>query len=303
MSTQQVLLNQSVVLNRRDLLNLGLATTGAVVLTAGQPRLQAAEPQARGIIDTNVSLFQWPFRRLPLDETSVLIAKLGELGIAQAWAASLEGLLHRDISAVNQRLATACQHHRELIPIGTINPELPDWQSDLQRCVEQYEMPGIRLYPSFHGYRLDDPRFTQLLSLATAAGRFVQLVTAMEDTRMQHALVRVADVDLAALPQIMSKVTGARVQLLNYRPSPATLDSLAMAPGVYFDTARVEGTDGVPQLVQRVAPGRVFFGSHAPLLIPEAALIRVYESGLLNEAQLGRLWWDNAAAWTGATEL
>jgi predicted TIM-barrel fold metal-dependent hydrolase len=285
-------------LNRREL----LSTSVAVGMVAGVSSASIS-PYARTdedvshrprIIDTNVSLFHWPFRRLPLDDADSLVAKLRSLGIEQAWAGSFEGLLHRDITSVNRRLADACRERPELLPIGSINLELPDWEADLHRCFGELEMPGVRLHPNYHGYKLDDPRFVRLIELATKAGRFVQLVTVLEDTRTQHPLVRVADVDLTPLPKFMSQVEGARIQLLNHRPSTATLKIFAKIDGLYFDTSRVESTDGVPQLVDQLPPGRVLYGSHAPLLIPEAALIRVNEAGLLDEVTLRGLLGENA---------
>jgi len=286
--------------SRRELLCASVATgvtagTGAAL--APRPG-KAEEDDSRRprIIDTNVSLFQWPFRRLPLDDADSLVAKLRSLGIEQAWASSFEGLLHRDIASVNRRLAEACRSRLELVPIGCINLELPDWESDLHRCFGEHGMPGVRLHPNYHGYKLDDPRFVRLIELATKAGRFVQLATVLEDTRTQHPLVRVADVDLTPLPRIISQVDGARVQLLNHRPSAATLKIFAKTDGLYFDTSRVESTDGVPQLVDQLSSGRVLYGSHAPLLIPEAALIRVNEAGLLDDAALRGLLGENAEA-------
>ena len=91
----------------------------------------------------------------------------------------------------------------------------------------------------------------------------------------------------------MASVDRVRVQLLNYRPRniPAALVQLNR---LYFDTARVEGTDGVPKLVSRVSAHRVLLGSHAPFLIPEAALIRTHESNQLDREAL-RLVWGTAA--------
>ena len=74
-------------------------------------------------------------------------------------------------------------------------------------------------------------------------------------------------------------------------------------PGVYFDAARVDGTDGVPLLVQSVPPGRVMFGSHAPFLIPEAALIRVHESAVLDEASLRAVLAENGEHFFGNTTV
>ena len=106
--------------------------------------------------------------------------------------------------------------------------------------------------------------------------------------------------DSDPLPKLMSDHPGARVQLLNLRPRAAQIDLLAKIPGVYLDTSRVEGTDGVPALLGKMPAGRVLFGTHAPLLIPEAALIRTHESAILDEKVLRGLLAVNAQAFLGA---
>ena len=288
-------------MHRRRVLSLAISAGVASALLLGTARsAEENEPRFR-IIDTNISLFRWPFRRLPLDDPDTLVKKLQLLGIAQAWAGSFEGILHRDIVGVNQRLADACRNRLELIPVGSINPELPDWEDDFRRCTEEHNMPGIRLHPNYHGYTLDDPKFQRLVELATAAGRFIQIAAAMEDSRTQNALVHVPDVDLAPLVKLMNVMPAARVQILNHNLRPPWLLQPGETPGIFFDTARVDGTDGVPQLVHNVAPGRVLFGTHAPFLIPEAALIRVHESGVLDEASLRAVLAGNAEQLFGSS--
>ncbi|HUG69198.1 MAG TPA: amidohydrolase family protein [Pirellulaceae bacterium] len=281
------------MLHRRELFNAAIAVGAGSLLGGDSARAVPQATPPSKTIDTNISLFQWPFRRLPLDDVEALVAKLRSLGIIEAWASSFEGVLHRDIAGVNSRLAEVCGRYPELIPIGCINPELPNWEDDLRRCIDDYHMPGIRLHPNYHGYTLADPRFRQLLERATSAGRFIQITVALEDTRTQHPMVQVPDVDLAPLSDLMRSHLGAKVQLLNDRPRGLLLDELAKTPGVYFDTARVEGTDGIKSLMQKIPRGRVMFGTHAPFLIPEAALIRTYESDL-GEEELQSLMWTNA---------
>jgi hypothetical protein len=277
------------MMHRRDLFNTAV-TVGAASLLGSESAGAAEQPDApRRIVDTNISLFQWPFRRLPLDDPETLIAKLRALGISEAWAGSFEGLLHRDIAAVNQRLAETCRRHTELVPIGSVNLDLPGWQDDFGRCIEQHNMPGIRLHPNYHGYTLADPRFQQLLERATSAGRFIQIAAAMEDTRTQHPMLRADDVDFAPLASLMRDNDGAQVQILNLRPRGPVLENLAKTPGLFFDTSRVEGTDGIAKLIRSVPNGRVMLGTHAPFLIPEAALIRTYESDLHEEELLSLL--------------
>ncbi|MDA0589005.1 MAG: amidohydrolase family protein [Planctomycetota bacterium] len=287
------------MMNRRDVLGLAIAAGAASAVRPATARSEGNEAPRFRIVDSNVSLFRWPFHRLPLDDPDLLVKKLRSLGIAQAWAGSFEGLLHRDLAGVNRRLAEACRRHPELIPIGSINLELPGWEQDLTSCITEHSMPGVRLHPNYHGYTLDDPRFVSLLKSATKAGRFVQIASAMEDVRTQHNLVRVPDVDLAPLPEIVAGLSEARVQILNHRLRSPLLDQLAKTPGVYFDTARVDSTDGVPKLVDAVPPGRVLFGTHAPFLVPEAALIRVHESGVLDDSRLNAVLAGNADRFSG----
>ena len=101
------------------------------------------------MIDTNVDLFQWPFRRVAGDDPASLVTHLRSKGVTQAWACSYQALLMRDVAGVNIRLAEACRKHGPgfLLPFGNVNPKEPDWQEDVRRCAEVHHMPGIRLRP------------------------------------------------------------------------------------------------------------------------------------------------------------
>ncbi|HIM29152.1 MAG TPA: metal-dependent hydrolase, partial [Planctomycetes bacterium] len=236
-------------------------------------------------IDTNVSLFHWPFRRLPLDETGLLVQKLKSHAMEQAWAGSFEGLLHLDLAGVNSRLASACREQGDglLIPFGSVNPTVPDWEEDLRRCHEEHKMPGIRLHPNYHGYSLDDPRFERLMRLAAKREIVVQLATTMEDGRTQHRMLQVADVDLTPLPDLVKRVPGTRLVVLNHKGTGPEFMQLLKIPGVYFDMSRVNATDGVARIIRTLPTGRIVFGTHAPFLIYESAMIKVEESNLTED--------------------
>lgn len=245
------------------------------------------------IIDTNVSLFRFPFRRLPLDSTSLLVGRLRDLEIDQAWAGSFEGVFHRNLAAVNQRLATECKQYSELIPIGMINLSLPDWEADFQQCCDEHHMPGVRLYPNYHQFQLDSPEFDQLLAMAHRAGCFVQIVAALEDTRTQHQTVQVPDVDFRPLLELKRRHRRPCVQLLNMRLNLPLMQKIAELENVFFDSSRIDGTYGLSRLMNVVPAHRVCFGSHSPFLIPEAALIRAIESPLSHE-QRNQLLFENS---------
>lgn len=262
-------------MKRRELLHTAVVA-GTGVAVARFSSATSAEDGKFRIIDSNVSLFRCPFRRLPLDDTKLLLTKMRSLGIATAFAGSFEGILQRDIATVNERLAAECRGFPELIPIGSLNPNLPGWEDDWRSCLNDHGMHGIRLHPNYHGYELTDRRFLKLLKLAESSGVFVQIAALFEDVRTQPETLRIPDVDLSPL------VTHAigRIQILNWRPRGELFEKLAAIPQIHFDISRIDQTDGVATLLQTVPENRVLFGTHAPFLIPEASLIRVHESAL-----------------------
>jgi hypothetical protein len=232
------------------------------------------------MVDTNANLSRWPFRRLAGDEPADFVARLRKAGITQAWVGSFDGLLHRDVSGVNARLAADCKERGGglLIPFGTVNPSLPDWQEDLRRCHEVHRMPGIRLHPNYHGYTLADREFAEVLRRAAAAGMIVQLATQMEDERTQYPLMRIPRVNLAPLPEIVAGVPSLRLVVLNAARDPLRKKIVA-AGNVYFDIAMVEGVGGVGVLASDVSPQRVVFGSHFPLFYLQSAALKIKEAG------------------------
>lgn len=226
-----------------------------------------------GIIDTNVYLSRWPFRRLPGDEPAVLARKLKSVGISEAWVGSFDALLHRDIGGVNLRTADECKRHKGLlVPVGAVNPMLPDWREDVRRCHEVYAMPAIRLHPNYHGYTLDQPRFREVLDAALRRGLIVQLVVQMEDERTQHPRLQVPPVALAPLAQLVRSTPGLKLQLLNHARLTEPL------PDVRLDFAMVEGVYGLKRLLD-AGESRVLFGSYYPFFPIESALGKVKESG------------------------
>ena len=240
------------------------------------------------IIDVNANLSRWPFRHTPCDELPALVNTYLKHGVQQAWVGSIDGVFHRDIGGVNIRLAEACRQERriKLVPFGSVNPMLPDWQEDVRRCAEDFHMPGIRLHPNYHGYKLDEPVAAELFDLAVKRGLIVQVVGRMEDVRVQHPLMRVPDVDIRPLVALVEARPTLRVVLLNARPGGRGRgnQSSTAADRICFDIATLEGVGGVERTLQSTPVSQVLFGTHLPLFSAESAVSKLQEGGL-NDAQ------------------
>src|ERR1700748_686018 len=111
----------SFSLPRRDFLRGALAAS--LLATRTLPAAPAKTPQT-ALIDTNAWLGQWPIRRLALDAPAAPAAKLKKNNGSRAWFSSLDGLLQKDIAAVNSRLAEDCRRFPMFEPFGVINLSL-----------------------------------------------------------------------------------------------------------------------------------------------------------------------------------
>jgi predicted TIM-barrel fold metal-dependent hydrolase len=235
------------------------------------------------VIDTNVSLGRWPFRRLPLDDPQSLARRLRSLGIERAWVGHLDALLHRDIAAVNARLAETCERSGDclFLPFGAINLTLPDWSDDLRRCHETHRMPGIRLHPDMHGYDLADPVVAELLEAAAARSLVVQIAVQMEDPRTKHPQLELIPVNLGPVIALAAKMPRLRLMLLNAgRVLGLTPKRVLGSGSISIDIASMEGVGAVQQLIGNLGSDRIHFGTHAPLFVPESAVLKLRESAL-----------------------
>ncbi len=241
------------------------------------------------IVDVNVHLGRWPFRYLRHDDPARLVKKLRSSGVGQAWVGNFDALLHVDLDAVNHNTALWCRRWggRLLVPLGSVNPRLPDWQTTLSRCVQRHKMPGLRLYPGYHGYQLDDPAVGELFRLAQQHRLVVQVAVRLEDPRTQHPLLQVPDVNLAPLQGLLKAFPQVPVVLLGALRSVSARELAAMMDWgpLYVEISMLEGTAGLQRLLQRVPRERVLFGSHMPLFVIESALLKLMESELSPQEQ------------------
>lgn len=294
--------------DRREFLKSSMMAAAALAVAApeGAERPGPGSDFAPRIIDSNVHIHGWPFRKLKYGDTDALVAKLRSHRVEEAWAGSFDALFHKHLDAVNRKLADACRDHANfLLPFGTVNPAWPDWQEELRRCHEEYGMAGIRLYPGYQNYPLEHPEFGRLVAEATDRDMIIQIAVDMEDERVHHPRVHVPAVDVLVLPEVLREVPGARVQLLNpFRHVRGDrLVTMVNETNVVFDVSNLEGDGGIERVIAgthwflpgSVPAGRLLFGTHAPFFPAENALLKLFESQLSRE-QLKMVMHDNAAS-------
>jgi len=282
-------------MHRRQFLDRSLGAVAAGLAPAAGPLSSRAQPAraAEPIVDAHAYLGHWPLQRLSCATGAELADALRARGVAQAWVGSFDGLLHKDVAAVNQRLADDCRRAADklLTPLGTINPTLPDWQEDLRRCHQVHRMPGVRLHPRYHAYGLDDGQFIEVLKSATRRGMFVQVVVDLEGAPPSGLMAPQYAVDASALEVSARSIDGLRLVIAGAARSGGVGRSsgLANSPHVWFEAADCEPGDAA---LGEFAD-RLLFGSGFPLASFDAATAQLRESPL-SPAQRQAVWGANA---------
>jgi uncharacterized protein len=260
-------------ISRRGFLAASAGAAAIQVAQSAHIATGAGSELAVEIVDTHVYLGRWPFRKTPENSAAETIAALRRSNVVHAWAGTFEGLLHKDVSGANARLTEAC--HREagemLVPFGSVNPTLPDWEEDVRRCHELFKMPGVRLHPNYHGYTLADERFVALVGLAAKRKLIVQLVAQLDDEAHAYLRLPASQVDLSPLAVVAQRVPGLRLTLHSRSKQfdAPQVSGLVGATNVYFDTSAIADPGSAPS-------DRLVFGSCWPLGTMESAAGRAF---------------------------
>jgi hypothetical protein len=123
----------------------------------------------------------------------------------------------------------------------------------------------------------------------------VQLAVRMDDTRVQHHLMQVSDVDVEQLPRLIGEIPGLRLMLINalrvvLQPR---IGRIVAAGNVHVEISMLEGLGCVGKLLETIPLERIHFGSHLQSFNIESAILKLRESKLTKE-QHAAMTWRNA---------
>lgn len=165
--------------------------------------------------------------------------------------------------------------HSRLIPLGTVHPDHPSWEAELDR-LERNGIRGLKVHPDLCGIALDSPRWNPVWE--AAQGRFLLMIHMGPIREKGATLSRPRD-----LAMILKRFPGLTVIAAHLGGLYLWEETLAHLAGLdlYMDTSCCPGV--VPEsafaaILKRHDPERILFGSDYPLFAPDE-----------QQAALGRL--------------
>lgn len=245
----------------------------------------------RSWIDVNVWNGQFPFRAVAGTTLGEIDRRFAGLGFGGVVVSPLEAVFQEDSYAAEAALCCAIRGRSDGLSdirhFKVVNPACSWWESDLRRAREELGIEGIRLCPTFHRYRLDDPGVAAVLDLAASLGLPVQVMCKMQDYRIQW-MVHTEDVETDQVAPFLERFRERRLILsgLHVSDMKRLADTVNACPNLLLDTSRLKGPwKTIEKLTGVVDPKRLCFGSLWPINLPECPLLQVQHAACDREVR------------------
>lgn len=224
------------------------------------------------LFDANVKIGHWPYR--PVRDGESVLRAMADLGVCAAAVSSLNAVHYLNPQDGNDELHAFVTSHFDqgvrLVPLAVLRPGFACWRDDLRRCVADYGMRGIMLYPAYHGYALSDPELAPLLTEAANAALPVFVQTTMEDPRRQFRPYKTDDVAPETVGTVACNHPEVTIVALGLKFGQPEGIGLPWPDNLYFDISNYEHLNDLEAAVQRFGASRILFGSNMPMFNPRA---------------------------------
>lgn len=241
------------------------------------------------LIDANAHIGHWPFRHREYNTCETLIGRMDEFGVDKAMISNLSACLYKNTQTANADLVREIHSARHFIdrflPLGVINPLYGGWKDDVKICHEEYGVKGIKIYPKYHGYAIDDSICIELVEMAHERGMVIAIPLRVVDSRPSSWLDIMEEFTLTEILMLISKVPDAKFLIQNVSQSSQLTDEeikLVRSTSTVMDTSGRK-IDKLGSWLKTMGEDVFCFGSHSPILDYCTGLLRI-ESLTIDEA-------------------
>lgn len=230
--------------------------------------------------DHNCFIGNWPFYRID-SSFEALCREHGENGIGSGYISALESVFYNDFYESEQALDKIIRgsgYRHTVIP----NPTVQGFDLTLDRCLDEFEVQGIRLVPSYQGYSLDLPALDNIIDVARRLSLPIFINARLTDERMTHIMCPVLP-SAEEIADFIDRADGVRVVLcyLKEHEADAVWKNCKNRENLYFDTSGMAGCllgDNLPDYICRCVLGTGF-----PLRTVRSSVMRI-TSEILDES-------------------
>lgn len=234
------------------------------------------------LIDSNAYIGHWPFRYRRFNTCKALLdERMEKFGVDVSVISNLDGIYYKNTQKANEELYREINSEQRFkdrfIPFAIINPIYNGWKDDFEVCRKQYGMKGIRLYPKYHGYDLNNANCIELVKMARDHGMPVAFTLRIVDSRPSSWHDIEEEWSLSDVIPIIREVPDAKYMILNVANS-TNLDeeetSVLKKADALLDTSG-RGMNSLVELLSTYGAEKFVLGTHSPILDYCTGLLRI----------------------------
>jgi len=233
------------------------------------------------LIDINAYVGHWPFKQLKYNTCDALLQRMNQFGVDISVISNLNGIFYKNTQRANEELHHEIKSNRRFrnrfLTFAVINPIYAGWKDDLATCVEKFGMIGVRLYPKYHDYSLNDPQCIELVKAARDRGLPIALSLRMVDARQRSWIDIEHEWELKDIIPLIREVPDARYIILNVANNTKLSDEELTdirRTTIVLDTSGRALTN-LGEMLEKFGKEKFAFGSHTPILDYLTGLLRI----------------------------
>lgn len=245
--------------------------------------------------DVNCFLGNWPFRRLRHNTLHDLQAVHAKNGFSLGYVASLSSIFNNDPIESEEELYDILKgsSYRQ---IYTVNPTLPALSRNIAEGVERFNIAGVRIYPGYHQFKLDDPCMRELRAVLKKYNLPLYVTAKIEDERLNYMITprTVSCEEMMALTELMQDVKILFTGVMTYE-AVQMKEVINSSPNVFVETSYFKGPTGCMEYaLSELSADKLLFGSAYAYLCFKSALLQI-ETASIQEEQKRKVLAENAA--------
>lgn len=228
-------------------------------------------------IDVNCMWGTWPFRKLYKNRFSDLQKIHRETGFVYGYVSCMNSIFYQDPYEGDEDLHKVLKGtpYRHVL---TVNPTLPAYEADIERGMKEFDIKGVRVFPTYHHYSLDNPRFLELCAKLKKYHVPLFLTTHVEDERFDYLLLQ-SQINISdEMTTFLHTVTDIPILLMSLRfGAILSLErEIRERPNVYIDTSCLKDPVAcLEELTAKIGDRKILYGSQYPLNVLRSTFYEV----------------------------
>jgi len=220
---------------------------------------------------------------LPNSSSEGLYNNLTANGIQKALVSSIEGIFYDEPQIANEMLFRQIGQFPLFLPVAVLNPNLSNWERNLNKYYAEHNIKAIKLHPNYHLYNLDDSSAKELLLSAGEKNITVIIQMRVQDVRAQNPICIVQDVEISKMIDVAELIKGTRFVFGGIKWNEVQGIASKKLPNVWIDISNIEYIDILRRLIKIYDIEKILFGTHAPFFEIKSAILKLKEADLSKE--------------------